>query len=94
MATVRVEREEETPRGWTYHLVTPGGTRHVLTLSFVDYEHWAGGRVPPSMVAEALASYVAAERPEGLPGRFDASTARRWLPGLDAHLRGATSARW
>lgn len=97
VARIRVEQEEESARGWSYAIVVERGgaapSRHVLTLSFADYEHWVGGRIAPSVVAERLVEFVLDRRPEPLPERFDGSTARRWVAGLDEHLK-ATSAPW
>ncbi|MBX3358041.1 MAG: hypothetical protein KF745_06410 [Phycisphaeraceae bacterium] len=88
MATIRVESETETERGWVYRITVddadePSG--HVtLTLSWADYEFWSHGRVAPERVAQAvIESVLASGRAEPLPDRFDAATARRWVPDLN-----------
>jgi hypothetical protein len=89
MAQVRVENEQETPRGWRYHVVVErdGGSssEHEVALAWVDHEHWCGGRVAPSMVVERLFG-VLLERGDQIPARFDAATARRWFRELDGEL--------
>jgi hypothetical protein len=86
---IRVEQEEETPRGWRYRATIEregaGATEHEVTLAWVDHEHWSGGRVAPSTVVERLLG-VLVERGEELPERFDAATARRKFKGLDDEL--------
>jgi hypothetical protein len=89
--TIEVKTEQESDHGWSYEIAVdrPGGARteHTVTLAWVDSEHWAGGRFPPSRVVEALVGLLVereAQRP--LPDRFDAATARRWHPDLDALL--------
>jgi hypothetical protein len=88
-AQVRVESEEETPRGWRYRVTVEreGGasTEHEVALAWVDHEHWCGGRVAPSTVVERLFG-VLLERGEEIPARFDAATARRWFRELDGEL--------
>ncbi len=93
MATIEVKTESETARGWEYGvaLVRDSGERseHTVRLSWADHEHWSGGRDSPSRVVEMLLKLLLeqeAERP--LPERFDASTVRRWWPGVDAAMRG------
>jgi hypothetical protein len=56
--TVEVRTEEETDHGWRYHVfVQPPGAppvEHIVLLSWVDHEHWSGGRFPPSRVVERV----------------------------------------
>lgn len=99
MTAVRVEHENETSTGWT-HAVTltlaDGSVQELtVTLSFQDYEYWSGGVRPPERVTESLIECLLepdedAHIPDPLPARFDASTARRWMPGLDACLRSGS----
>jgi hypothetical protein len=71
-----------------------GTTRHTITLSWVDHEHWCGGIKAPSKVIEALVGALVAREGEPmasgaafeLPSRFDAATARRWFCTLDDEL--------
>jgi hypothetical protein len=91
--TIDVTTEQESDHGWSYEVAIdrPGGARteHHITLAWVDCEHWAGGRFPPSRVVEALVRLlVERESQRPLPERFDASTARRWHPDLDEVLPG------
>lgn len=89
-AAARVLEEHETHNGWSFRVAldTRGGTsEHELSLSWVDHDHWTGGAVPPSALAERLLSVLAARVPD-LPARFDAARARRWVPEIDALLQG------
>lgn len=85
MASVRVIQERETPRGWEYDVAIDddraGQTTHVVTLAWVDHDHWSGGCLAPSAVIERLMNRLATRTK--LPARFDASQARRWDPDLD-----------
>lgn len=91
-AIVRVGAERETEHGWAFDvsILRPGApeTQHDLRLSWVDHDLWSGGRAPPSRTAEALMKLLVGSdlAPDDLPARFDASTARRWLPGVDREL--------
>jgi hypothetical protein len=93
--TVDVRTEEETEHGWRYHVfVQQAGAppvEHIVLLSWVDHEHWSGGRFPPSRVVERLVQLLIEHggvehgaRP--LPPTFDASTARRWFPEIDREM--------
>ncbi|GIK18199.1 MAG: hypothetical protein DYG93_02885 [Leptolyngbya sp. PLA2] len=90
MSLVQVGAETETDRGWSYEVrvAAPGGgvTRHVVTLAWVDHDYWCGGTRPPSEVIERLVTFVAGRIRAGLPERFDAATARRWLPDVDTEM--------
>ena len=92
-ALIDLIEETQTARGWAYDLsiTTPEGrtTYHHLTLSWQDHDHWTGGSTPPSQLAERLLGLLIADGVE-LPARFDASTARRWLPHLDDRLTRAS----
>lgn len=90
-AKIEVTTEQESDHGWSYEVAVEraggGRTEHRVTMAWVDCEHWAGGRFPPSRVVEALVGLLVereGERP--LPERFDAATARRWYPDLDEVL--------
>lgn len=90
MAQVSIRTETDIPQGWRYavEVLHDDGSRtdHRLRLAWVDHNHWAGERsIPPSRVAEALVeSLLDAGHP--VPDRFDAATARRWLPDLDRRI--------
>jgi hypothetical protein len=107
LATVEVRTEEETEHGWRYHVFvnraaardggggSNGEVEHIVLLSWVDHEHWSGGRHPPSRVVERLVQLLVEREAEAaagaqggrpLPPTFDAATARRWYPGLDKAL--------
>jgi len=66
-------------------------TRHTVTLSWADHQFWSGGAQAPSRTIETVLAFLM-DREEDpgdafiLPDRFDAATARRWFPSLDAHL--------
>ncbi len=89
-AAARVLEEHETQNGWSFRLsleTGAGATEHVLSLSWVDHDHWTGGTVPPSTLAERLLVVLAGRVPD-LPARFDAARARRWVPEIDDLLQG------
>src|SRR5688500_9344010 len=54
-------------------------TRHEVSLSWVDYEHWSHGRIAPERVARAVVETLIDAQWLPLPARFDAATARRWV---------------
>lgn len=88
---VDVGREMEDARGWRFEVAVtrPGfpASRHEVTLSWVDYEYWSHGQLSPSRVAQGVVQALLALRPGlALPARFDASTCRRWAPGLDEQM--------
>ncbi|MEZ6318527.1 MAG: hypothetical protein R3B49_07215 [Phycisphaerales bacterium] len=92
VAAVDVGPETETPRGWSYDLrvvwMDDAETEHTVTLSWHDHDHWSGGANPPSRVVAAVVRVAGdALGREKLPARFDAATARRWVPTLDETLR-------
>jgi hypothetical protein len=91
---IRVVTEAESAHGWRFVIAAPrraadsSAAEHEMTLAWVDYEFWSHGMHSPSRVAEAVVGAVIAAQPEReLPARFDASTARRWVSGLDALVR-------
>lgn len=94
MAKITTMTETETGHGWEYVLAVEGPsntrTEHTVRLSWADHEHWSGGRDSPSRVVEKLVGLLV-ERGQTLPPRFDASTGRRWWPGLDDAMRGGWS---
>ncbi len=92
LPVIEVQQETETVRGWSYVVrIDRAGvpdTEHLVTLSWADHEYWCGGMLPPSKLIESILRFLASresERP--IPARFDASTARRWFPDLDEHVR-------
>lgn len=95
MAKILVECERDNGRGWLYEVtVTPDvgpSSRHEVSLAWVDHEYWSGGARAPSRVIEALIESMLDRVPPTdwceIPQRFDASTARRWWPGIDAEVR-------
>ncbi|MCA9271638.1 MAG: hypothetical protein KDA31_01200 [Phycisphaerales bacterium] len=96
MTAVRVTHEEDTAQGWSHQVeMKPDTGRPVfftVRLSFHDYEYWSGGVRPPEQVTISLVECLIAPSegasvPNPLPECFDASTARLWMPGLDACMR-------
>ena len=89
---------EETPRegpprgpgGWSYDVtVFADGrvSRHTVTLSFQDYDHWSHGRVGPSRVVDAAMRFILDRRKaDEVPQRFDCSMLRRTDPDVDGEL--------
>lgn len=88
-ARVEIITEEDTPGGWEYHArvgvegETPREVR--VRLAWVDHDHWSGGRCAPSLVVERLLRLLIDRTPVSeLPEQFNAASARRWAPGIDA----------
>ena len=80
------------PKGWRYRVFVDSGNgsgpvEHIVLLSWVDHEHWSGGRHAPSRVVESLMRLLV-DRPDRrpLPPTFDAATARRWFPRIDDEM--------
>jgi hypothetical protein len=92
MPKVHVTSESDIPQGWRYVIDIDhddgSHSTHRLRLAWVDHNHWAGERsIPPSRVAQVLIERLLAARlDEPLPERFDAATARRWVPSIDDEL--------
>ena len=91
IASVRIDAERETDRGWSYRAsiqwahAPPAEVE--LSLSWHDHDHWSGGAIPPSRVAEGVLRMAGeALGPSGLPARCDAATLRRLVPGLSERL--------
>ncbi|MFN7021755.1 MAG: hypothetical protein ACK4WH_10570 [Phycisphaerales bacterium] len=94
VAEVVVDHEREAANGWVFGVLVrrPGSTesRHDVSLSWVDYEHWSHGAAAPERVARAVVECLLASAPDRtLPSAFDASTARRWDRGLDEAVRSS-----
>jgi len=93
MAVVKatIQSERATSHGWEFNAGVESGagvSTHIVSLDWADHDHWSGGAVPPSRVAEAVLRVAAAHLPGGgTPSRFNASTLRRMLPNLDALVR-------
>ena len=99
MTSVRVTHEEDTAQGWSHQVEIKSGDREPLLvtvrLSYQDYEYWSGGVRPPEQVTVSLIECLLdpgedASVPSPLPESFDASTARRWMPGLDSCIRSGS----
>jgi hypothetical protein len=99
MTTIRVTEESDSRTGWTHSVSITNDEGRVqtltVTLCYQDYEYWSGGSRPPERVTEALIeSLLAPEEgskvPRPLPEKFDASTARRWMPEIDHALRSGS----
>ncbi len=94
MSAIEVKTEEEITRGWRYgvRVVREDGraSEHTVTLAWVDHEHWSGGMAAPSRVVEGLMRFLVEregdEDGREIPEKFDASTVRRWYPGVDEGL--------
>lgn len=88
---VEVLTEVEVAGGWTHSVRVRRGdgreTLHEVRLAWVDHDHWSGGAKPPSRVTQAVVEFLVACEPVlELPTKFDAATARRWVPGIDDEL--------
>ena len=99
MTTIHVTEESDSPTGWTHSVTITHSDGKIqtltVTLCFQDYEYWSGGSRPPERVTESLIeSLLGAEEgskvPSPLPEKFDASTARRWMPEIDRALRSGS----
>ncbi len=98
VAKVRVERETEIDRGWSFDIAVaeapaaPGEngaaeSRHTLVLNWADYDLWSHGASRPERVAEAVALFYMDRAGEALPARpLDAATVRRRFPEIDREL--------
>ncbi|GMV24877.1 MAG: hypothetical protein AMXMBFR58_09080 [Phycisphaerae bacterium] len=91
---VQTEVENAPSKCWDYTVRVEHDsgscTEHRVRLSWVDHEHWSGGRLPPSQVVEAVVERLVAHgMTDSLPERFDAARARRWFPQIDRELRNA-----
>lgn len=91
VVSVEVGEEGETDRGWSYRVriqwASGDPTDLQLALSWHDHDHWSGGAIPPSRVAEGVLRMAGeALGPAGLPPRCDAATLRRLVPGLSERL--------
>ncbi len=73
--------------GWLYHARVSRGceARDIkVQLAWVDHDHWSGGRCAPSLVIERLLKILIERSPDlDLPERFNAASARRWVPEID-----------
>lgn len=100
--TVCVEREEAMARGWAFDVIVrdqrpasvpaassaPADSRHRVSLSWADYEHWSHGAAAPEQVARVVVeALLEAGIPDPLPDCFDAATARRWVRDIDERIR-------
>ena len=91
-AHIHIRSEAEVPGGWRYVVeierAEGAATAHRVRLSWVDHNHWTGERpFTPSHVVQKLLECLLEVAPAvDLPDRFDASTARRWVEGLDAEV--------
>lgn len=91
---VQTEVENAQSKCWDYTVVVEDdaghASSHQVRLSWLDHEHWSGGRVPPSKVIEAVLECLLSHGMKTtLPERFDAARARRWIPGIDRELQAA-----
>ncbi len=91
---VAVTREQAAQGGSTGRATAVRTTLHIVTLSWVDHQYWCGGSQAPSRTIESVMEFLMErEQDPGeaftLPERFDAATARRWYPSIDARLGAA-----
>lgn len=89
---VQTETENAQAKCWDYmvlvHHESGQTTEHRVRLSWLDHEHWSGGRTAPSKVVQCVVERLVARGLNGgLPEKFDAAKARRWFPGIDQELR-------
>lgn len=99
MTTIRVTEESDSRTGWTHSVSITHDDGRVqeltVTLCYQDYEYWSGGSRPPERVTESLIESLlepgeGTNVPSPLPDKFDASTARRWMPEIDRALRSGS----
>lgn len=93
MARIDVKTETDSPRGWTFAVAVYDDaqppTEYQVVLSWVDYDHWSHGRVPPERVAAAAVRFVLdQEDGHGLGHRFDCARLRRLWPEIDRLMPG------
>lgn len=89
--TIEIGPEVEDAHGWRYEVTLARDaskrSTHVVTLSWVDYDHWSKGDKPPSLVLTRLLEAAFELEPALImPGLIDASTLRRMVRGLDDAL--------
>jgi hypothetical protein len=85
--TIRASPPARAPAAGSDH-PAPAESRHRVSLSWADYEHWSHGAAPPEQVARVVVeALLEAGVPDPLPDRFDAATARRWVRDIDERIR-------
>lgn len=96
-AGIEIITEEDTRGGWEYHarIAAGGEAREVrVKLAWVDHDHWSGGRCAPSLVIERLLGLLVSRvSVSELPEHFNAASARRWAPEIDALMVDAFGGR-
>lgn len=89
--TVEITQETETSCGWVHTARADVDGRvktFTIRLAWVDHDHWSGGAKPPSETVRAVLEALLLVRDQvEIPDAFDAATARRWAPDLDALVR-------
>lgn len=91
MARIEVRQEREIGAAWLFDVEVEqpdsGTSRHVVRLSWADYDHWSHGSAAPSRVVERLIEFVLKHNAaELLRDEFDAAIVRVHFPDVDREL--------
>ncbi len=84
---IEIGLEAEEANGWSYRVARLDAhdcvvSTHTVLLSWVDHDALSGGTSAPSCVMLAILQALLDAGVSDWPERFDASTARRWIPSL------------
>ncbi|MCK4873854.1 MAG: hypothetical protein KAS72_14130 [Phycisphaerales bacterium] len=93
MTRIHVLTETDQPNGWRFEvkLADDAGspTKHVVTLSWQDYDLWSRGAARPERVVTSLFTFLLQHEPkEQILREFDAAVVRRYFPEVDKRLPG------
>lgn len=91
MSVIRVGSERESTAGWRFevHVRADEGmgsesSRHEVSLSWADYEHWSHGAHAPARVVDAVMRFLLDRVGyDDIAARFDAARVRRRFPEVD-----------
>ncbi|MBL4700420.1 hypothetical protein JYU15_00500 [bacterium AH-315-I18] len=90
MATIHIGEESEGANCWQYQVQVQTRRKchqFVITLNWLDYDHWSHGREAPCVVVKAIMRFVLDQQPpEEISPKFDCAAVRRCYPELDSVL--------
>lgn len=92
---ITLTSESQDSTGWTYHATLStqtGAWSGTVKLSFVDYERWGRGTIPPADVVQTaiqVAIAQAASMPES--NSLDIARLQHTVKGFDEHMLSAIS---
>lgn len=92
MATIHIGEELELTNCWQYDVqIQTRRQQHDFTirLNWSDYDHWSHGRVPPSVVVDAVMRFILDQQPaQEMAESFDCAKLRMLYPEMDTVLPG------